>query len=1000
MEIPISVFLEAVTQETSSFLKQALPQIGDDKYWEKYVLPPLSPQQKRQLDREHKHDIDDLDFAALIKILIKHWSEISYKLKIKDPSDSRTILHGMKDIRNKYSHTGSKRPPNDTLYRHLDNIYQYLVMIDAGEDVVGKVASEKNRVLVSMQPEKDFPQGEVEEKIESGEQQEPEAQDSTLDELAPKSTTTEGVPIGILTLDAEDGEEAKKLLGQKTFIGIDFGTSTTIVSQVTESEDGNRLTSRPIPIKQFDDMGRTIEDILVPTCIAWTGSQLLVGQGAVALKTDYEYGKNIWFSFKMKLGIDLGKPYYRSLLSGDDVPVTIQNPQQAAVVFFNYLREQIENYVKENSLPQEIVYAVSVPASFEANQRMDLVNALHDAGLKIPEYGIIDEPNAAFISYLVETLEYGKGIIEGLPGKQKRILVFDFGAGTCDISILEIEGSQSSIQSKNLAISQFHALGGDNIDRRIVRKLLLDKFYSDNDVNEDIFTSTELSEIIIPKLQKAAEDLKIQCSKYIMNNWNDSDISPFQSLDRNITGSDVPKFQLRDMQLGLKKPSMSFKEFAELLEPFISAENIGENLILREEDVVNIFEPIYSALDKAEIDRDDLDSILFIGGSCLNPHVLAAVQSHFGRFVEPLILKDLRSPVSQGSAIHSFMVNGFGRDFLKPIISESIYVITSNAGLRNMLPAGTEIPSPEIAYEGLKVQREGQEIVELPFCVTNEDKLLAVVEIRAPDDQGFKQADKISLRCAIDANKLLQVTASVGTVQVTSTVLNPLANRELTPEESDMLAARQRLYINAASNSGLPYVHDMISYAYACVSADNHIASAEAFEAAERLDNERDFAVHIGFHYAMGGKHMLSDKWTRIDYERHPTAVSAFNLALTARRHSDGDEFIKLMEESLRLNENFFPALEIFGHYLHDKGDPKGITMIDRAFKIMSISLKAGTLDEDDFPRLSRAAKTVGRRDVISEMEAVKSNRGQGVSYKNENLAEADIQAQPFQGGF
>ncbi|MBT4400669.1 MAG: Hsp70 family protein, partial [Bacteroidetes bacterium] len=441
MEIPISVFLEAVTQETAGFLNEALPALGGEKYWENYVIPPLSPNQKRQLEREQKSSIDELDFAALIKVLIKHWSEISYKLKIKDPDDSRTILHGMKDIRNKYSHSGAKRPANETVYRHLDNIYQYLVMIHASEDVVGKVTSEKNRVLVSMQPEKDPPQNEAEENPESGEREEPEVQDSTPAEIAPESKFSEGVPLGILTMDAEEGKEARKLLGQKTFIGIDFGTSTTIVSQVTVSEDDKRLTSRPIPIKQFDDMGLTIEDILVPTCIAWTGSQLLIGQGAAALKTDYEYGKNIWFSFKMKLGIDLGKPYYRSLLSGDEVPVTIQNPQQAAVVFFNYLREQIEYYVKENSLPKEIVYAVSVPASFEANQRMDLVNALHDAGLKIPEYGIIDEPNAAFISYLVETIEYGKGVIEGLPGKHKRILVFDFGAGTCDISILEIEGS-------------------------------------------------------------------------------------------------------------------------------------------------------------------------------------------------------------------------------------------------------------------------------------------------------------------------------------------------------------------------------------------------------------------------------------------------------------------------------------------------------------------------------------------------------------------------------
>jgi len=74
--------------------------------------------------------------------------------------------------------------------------------------------------------------------------------------------------------------------------------------------------------------------------------------------------------------------------------------------------------------------------------------------------------------------------------------------------------------------------------------------------------------------------------------------------------------------------------------------------------------------------------------------------------------------------------------------------------------------------------------------------------------------------------------------------------------------------------------------------------------------------------------------------------------------------------------------------------------MIEKAFKIMSAALKAGTLDEDDFSRLSRAAKTIGRRDVIDEMEAVKKESGRMVSYNNENLAEADTKVQPFEGGF
>ena len=484
-----------------------------------------------------------------------------------------------------------------------------------------------------------------------------------------------------------------------------------------------------------------------------------------------------------------------------------------------------------------------------------------------------------------------------------------------------------------------------------------------------------------------------------MNNWNGSDITPYLESNRKISGSSIEKFHVRDITLSLIKPSMTFNEFADILKPFVSPDNEKDSYLLREGDIVNIFEPINSALDKAEIDRDDLDAILFIGGSSLNPHVLAAIQDHFGRFVEALILKDLRTPVSQGAAIHSFMINGVGRGFLLPILSEPIYVITSNGGLKQLLPAGTTIPSDEIIYNGLKVQRNGQEVVELPFCVTNEDKLLAVVKVHAPIGTSFSKEEGIVLRCAIDSNKLLQVSATVGDVHMNGTVLNPLANKEISPEESEMLAAKQLLYLNAALNSGRPQVKDLIAYAYACAQSYHHIAAAEAFEAAERLDNSRDFATSICYHYSKGNKNILCDKWARIDYERHQTTVAAFNLALSEKWHDDMEAFERLMQECINMDGRFYPALEIYGHYLHAKGDTRGIDLVDRSFKIMSLMLKNGALDEDDFPRLVCAAQTLGKKDVIEEINAIKADNQNGTRYTDENLAVSTAQDQPFRVG-
>lgn len=954
-----------VTRETCRVLQNLLPTIGGSDWWNTCVVAKLSYQQQERVERSKISSLDKLDLAALTRILDKNWHEVSDKAGFSQ--DARTLVRELQNIRNRMAHIDAGEIPLQDQYRDLDTIHRYLGLLGSDPDALGQVDGARRSVLQRMAAPP--PAGSPPPPANP-----PQPDKSGTAPVPPTSTPAKqtapaGVPLELLGKEAANNDKIKALLKKKSFIGIDFGTSTTTASLVVIDEESGALTTQPIPIKQYDADGICIEDHLVPTCIAWTGSALLVGQGAARFKSEYEYGKNIWFSFKMKLGMDLGPQYSRSELARTaNGPVVIEKPQHAAAVFFRYLREKIESYIKARNLPATVAYSVSVPAAFEANQRKDLCDALGEAGIVLPAHGIVDEPNAAFISYLLDTLRTGTGIAQSMREHKRNVLVFDFGAGTCDISILEVGAMQGRFTSKNKAISQFHALGGDNIDRQLVRELLLPQLFAQSKPAVD-FNTSELDIAIVPRLQQAAEDMKVQCCKFVASKWDGRNVAPFAASDHAISGKSVPTFRVRNCELKLNNPTISLKGFAEVMRPFVDPSLLEVGIVHREDDIISIFEPIDNALRKANITPDDLHMVLFIGGSSLNPYVQGAIHERFGRFVECVLPGDLRTPVSRGAAINAFMVNGLGCEVIRPITSETIYVVTAGGGLHEILPAGTEMPSADIFVGDLEVQRDGQPKVELPICVSNEDKLLGTIEIPAQKGRPFKKGESVTLVGRLDENKLLLVKAKVGSQMVAGLLMNPLSNEEVTPAEARMLLARHAVNLSALENGGRPSVQVMLNYAYACAAADHFLQAAEAFEAVERLDMSKNFATDIAYYYSKAGKPRLFEKWAAIAHQRHPTAITAFNLALTKRKQQDLNDFVRLMEEAISLDPDFASALEIYGHHLKERGNPKGIDCIEAAFKQFKEEFDHNTLAEDDLHRLRRAASTLGRQDVVRQVD-------------------------------
>ena len=542
-------------------------------------------------------------------------------------------------------------------------------------------------------------------------------------------------------------------LRNTTFIGIDFGTSTTVVSYAVIGDTNIPIKTDTIPIIQLMHDDRHFESHLVPSIIAWYNEKLLIGEGAKFVKYALTPNKNVWSSFKMKLGINLGPMYYNTDLPFDHPVAIIENPAQAATVFFKFIKNAIQNYINKKSLPSDIEYSVSIPASFESNQRTDFLLALKNSGIEFTDYCFIDEPNAAFLSYLAESNQNNLGSFQIAENSPIHILVFDFGAGTCDLSLLEIGRTLKSFYSKNIAISRYEEMGGDDIDLLIAKNLLLKKLIEENNIQLEDLSTADLNKRIIPKLLKPAEDLKIKICKTISNQMIGFELPALAHSDTEVKLGYNLEINLPRQDLYFKKPSITYNEFSQINDLLFDGYETDFNSSSKNKCISELLDDI---LNKGGMPPENIDMFLLIGGSSANPYLQKQLRYYF-EGVEIEIPRDLRSHVSVGAAINSFLVHGLSVNLINPITSEPIMILTKDEETITLFKAGTNIPTNLFAIENLLIQVDNQNFLEIPICVSNKNKLLTVIRIDLSDHFPLSASEKIILKYGIDGNKLLKI---------------------------------------------------------------------------------------------------------------------------------------------------------------------------------------------------------------------------------------------------